>query len=241
MLLILRQRFRAESITTRPGKQRHSAATIKCALREADLSIARISLLLEGFFVSPVRAMVPGAGWSGNSGDHRRPFASGIAFPLNLLTSVSHSCTQGRLYNLQVCVVIGSLLPAAVLLLLDRGSKRLVRLKLANRRVVPGPRFRIRFVANFKRFYQRGDARIALVLAWSLALMSAIALHHTGRWFQSPLALAGLGLAFGGALGNLLDILRYRCVVDFVDLRWWPVFNFADVGIVAGLALAFLN
>ena len=26
---------------------------------------------------------------------------------------------------------------------------------------------------------------------------------------------------------------------DFIDLRWWPVFNIADVGIVVGLVVAF--
>jgi signal peptidase II len=29
-------------------------------------------------------------------------------------------------------------------------------------------------------------------------------------------------------------------VVDFIDLRWWPVFNVADIGIVCGvIAVAF--
>jgi len=51
--------------------------------------------------------------------------------------------------------------------------------------------------------------------------------------------MAGVGAALGGAAGNLLDILRRRSVLDFIDLRWWPVFNIADVGIVAGLAVAF--
>jgi signal peptidase II len=46
-------------------------------------------------------------------------------------------------------------------------------------------------------------------------------------------------LAFGGAAGNLLDILRLRSIVDFIDLHWWPVFNLADVAIVAGLVVAF--
>jgi signal peptidase II len=77
------------------------------------------------------------------------------------------------------------------------------------------------------------------VLVWFTALVSAILLYRSGAWFHSPLSLLGLGLAFGGAAGNLLDILRWHCVVDFVDLRWWPVFNLADVGITVGLILAF--
>jgi signal peptidase II len=46
-------------------------------------------------------------------------------------------------------------------------------------------------------------------------------------------------LALGGAAGNLRDILRRHYILDFIDLRWWPVFNLADVSIVAGLLLAF--
>lgn len=78
-----------------------------------------------------------------------------------------------------------------------------------------------------------------MLLAWVVALISAIALYSLGFWFHSTVALCGLGLAFGGAAGNLVDILRFRSVVDFIDLRWWPVFNFADAAIVAGLVLAF--
>jgi signal peptidase II len=56
---------------------------------------------------------------------------------------------------------------------------------------------------------------------------------------HSRAALAGVGCALGGAAGNLLDILRRRHVVDFIDLGWWPVFNLADVAIVGGLLFAF--
>jgi signal peptidase II len=50
-------------------------------------------------------------------------------------------------------------------------------------------------------------------------------------------------LIIGGALGNLVDRLRYGHVVDFVDWYWgsyhWPAFNIADSAIVAGaVALA---
>jgi signal peptidase II len=78
-----------------------------------------------------------------------------------------------------------------------------------------------------------------LVLIWFAALASAIALHGSGAWFQSHVSLLGLGMALGGAAGNLWDILRRHYVVDFIDLGWWPVFNLADVAIVAGLVLAF--
>ncbi len=47
-----------------------------------------------------------------------------------------------------------------------------------------------------------------------------------------------MGLIVGGATGNLIDRWQYNYVIDFFDLRWWPVFNIADMAIVcAGILL----
>lgn len=59
---------------------------------------------------------------------------------------------------------------------------------------------------------------------------------RTATW---PAAVA-MGLLLGGALGNLADrLLRHHhgAVIDFIDLRWWPVFNVADSAISVGAAL----
>ncbi|MCC6556930.1 MAG: signal peptidase II [Polyangiaceae bacterium] len=52
----------------------------------------------------------------------------------------------------------------------------------------------------------------------------------------------GLPLVLGGALGNLVDRIRYGYVVDFIQIRVtqtfvWPTFNVADVAIVVGVGL----
>ena len=51
-----------------------------------------------------------------------------------------------------------------------------------------------------------------------------------------------LGLILGGATGNLIDRLRYREVIDFLDFYignyHWPAFNVADIAICCGAALA---
>ena len=48
-----------------------------------------------------------------------------------------------------------------------------------------------------------------------------------------------LSLILGGAVGNLIDRLRFGFVVDFLDLRIWPVFNIADSVItIAALVLS---
>lgn len=55
-----------------------------------------------------------------------------------------------------------------------------------------------------------------------------------------------LGLILGGALGNLIDRVRYKEVVDFLHFRlWsgyaWPDFNLADSFIVVGVAMLLLE
>lgn len=59
--------------------------------------------------------------------------------------------------------------------------------------------------------------------------------------------IVSLSLIFGGALGNYIDRLKFRYVVDFLDFHiqrsvTWPAFNTADIAIVCGVAtLLFLE
>ncbi len=46
-----------------------------------------------------------------------------------------------------------------------------------------------------------------------------------------------LGLILGGAIGNVFDRIRLGYVVDFVQIGWWPIFNFADSAITVGAVL----
>lgn len=55
----------------------------------------------------------------------------------------------------------------------------------------------------------------------------------------------GIGLIVGGAIGNLIDRLRFGAVADFLDFHaagyHWPAFNLADSGITVGAALLILD
>jgi signal peptidase II len=54
--------------------------------------------------------------------------------------------------------------------------------------------------------------------------------------------IIALSSIFGGAIGNYIDRIRFRYVIDFLDFhlygKWsWPAFNIADMAIVGGVGL----
>lgn len=69
-----------------------------------------------------------------------------------------------------------------------------------------------------------------IVLAAIIIFYKELPLHN--MWNR-----IALGLAIGGAIGNLIDRLRLGYVIDFIDLRVWPVFNIADSSVVVAVAI----
>ncbi len=57
--------------------------------------------------------------------------------------------------------------------------------------------------------------------------------------------LTGYSLFFSGALGNLIDRIRFGQVIDFIDVHWgnlhWPAFNIADSALCVGAALFLIH
>lgn len=54
---------------------------------------------------------------------------------------------------------------------------------------------------------------------------------------KSKLFFVACGLIMGGALSNLYDRIFLGFVVDYIDIRIWPVFNIADSCICCGVGL----
>lgn len=84
--------------------------------------------------------------------------------------------------------------------------------------------------------------------AWLLIGLSTAVIVVLLLWLRrtrSALPAAGIGLVVGGAVGNIVDRLRFGAVADFFDAHafgWhWPAFNVADSAIVAGVGLLLLD
>jgi len=80
-------------------------------------------------------------------------------------------------------------------------------------------------------------AATTALIALAAIIIIFIAFWGSQMAQSNRLLAAGLGMALGGAAGNLIDRLRLGYVLDFIDLHFWPVFNVADIGITCGAIL----
>jgi signal peptidase II len=76
-------------------------------------------------------------------------------------------------------------------------------------------------------------ALTALAVTWMVVFFARSAQRH-------PVLPVALGFVLGGSSSNLLDRVRLGHVTDFLDVRYWPAFNLADIFIVTGVGILFL-
>lgn len=136
------------------------------------------------------------------------------------------------------------LLIAGLVIVLDQLSKWLVLAKIAipphsNMELLPF--FNIVLVWNYGiSFGMFAADRQPLLLVLMSAAIVLVLLAWLGR-NTSKLQAVALGLVIGGALGNVIDRLRFEAVVDFLDVHLgsyhWPAFNIADSCIFIGVVL----
>jgi signal peptidase II len=122
----------------------------------------------------------------------------------------------------------------------DQISKALVRAYLPPGEIV-------KVFGNFLIINQQRNSGIAfslftggsntLIIIFTLVLVGLLLVYVFWSRETGKLALAGLGLICGGAVGNIIDRFAFKQVIDFVDFSFWPVFNLADLAIVIGVFL----
>jgi len=100
-----------------------------------------------------------------------------------------------------------------------------------------GPWLRLNLAHNLGSAFGLVSVGWALLVAAIAVCLVILVYAARGGLTRRPGRALWLGLIFGGSVGNLADRLRTGGVVDFIDLRVWPVFNVADIAITAGFAL----
>ncbi|MEE8516335.1 MAG: signal peptidase II [Alphaproteobacteria bacterium] len=146
------------------------------------------------------------------------------------------------------CFVLGAG-AAALVLVLDQLSKWWVITRLMN----PPRVIEITPFFNFVMWWNKGVTfgLFASAPGWGRWVMVALSLAITAIlviWLlkvnDKLLALA-IGLVIGGAVGNVIDRIRFTAVADFLDFHvglWhWPAFNLADSAITIGVGLLLID
>ena len=89
---------------------------------------------------------------------------------------------------------------------------------------------------SFSMFSNHG--RLGAVVLSAAALIVCVFLL---RWMlkeHNKIKIVSLGLIIGGAIGNVIDRIRFEAVLDFLDFHYqnhhWPAFNVADTCICIG-------
>jgi len=133
---------------------------------------------------------------------------------------------------------------ALLVLVADQATKHLVAgvFQPGDSRIVLPGLFSLTFVRNTGGAFGILPAGTLGLAAAALLAAAAIVVYISRLPRPLPRVLAvALALPLGGALGNFLDRVRLRYVVDFFDLHvgthQWPVFNIADSAICIGVAL----
>ena len=88
---------------------------------------------------------------------------------------------------------------------------------------------------------ESASLRITFFVAISLVAVGFILSLYRRTAIDQKALTWGLPLVLGGALGNLVDRIRYGHVIDFIEVHLgsyqWPTFNVADIAIVVGVGL----
>ncbi len=138
---------------------------------------------------------------------------------------------------------------AAVVVVADQATKALVLARFAlGERLELTPFLNLVFVYNpgaaFSFLSEAGGWQRPLLVAFALGAAAIVSVLIVRRP-QERLLCTGLALILGGALGNVIDRLRFGQVVDFLDFHaagWhWPAFNVADSAITVGAVLLILE
>lgn len=145
--------------------------------------------------------------------------------------------------------ILLGLLPATLLFIADQASKwwilEQIQLPRLGRIEISGI-FDLTMVWNYGVSFGMLKAGSELE-RWGLVALSAIISTVFAVWLaraERRLTALALGIVIGGALGNMIDRIRYGAVADFLDFSglYFPyVFNIADAAITIGAAILFLD
>ena len=125
----------------------------------------------------------------------------------------------------------------------DQLSKAWIRSNLALGESLPEGEFffltHIRNTGASFGLFQGYSFQLTIVAFVAIGIVLFYALFITRRYpfLKNMVSRAALGSILGGAVGNLVDRLRFGYITDFIGVGTWPPYNVADASIVTGVVV----
>ncbi len=143
----------------------------------------------------------------------------------------------------------GGLFLAALIVALDQLSKWVIlAVVMQPQRVIPVTPFfdlvlRWNRGISFGLFHDAPEVGPRVLVVVSLAICAVLVLWL--RKIDRVFLAAAVGLIIGGAVGNVIDRMRFGAVADFLSFHaagyYWPAFNLADSAITVGVAMILMD
>lgn len=127
---------------------------------------------------------------------------------------------------------------ALSIIILDQLTKYIISKNMALKESAPiiNNIFHITYTTNTGAafsIFQGGN----LILIWVSVIFIGLIFYFFDKIPDINYVKLSMGLLLGGAIGNLIDRLRWGFIVDFIDFRVWPAFNIADSALTIGAIL----
>jgi len=128
---------------------------------------------------------------------------------------------------------------AIFVILFDQVSKLFIQYKMEIGESIPIIKgiFHITYIENPRTSFGLFEYNTSFfVIAVLISVILVILIYKKIIFKKDPFMYIPLTLFLGGAVGNMIDRVRVDGrVIDFIDFKIWPVFNFADSAIVCGM------
>ena len=126
---------------------------------------------------------------------------------------------------------------ALIIILIDQLSKFFVRNNFQLNQPIPiiNNIFHLTYIQNTGAGFGILKAQTLILIFVSIAVIGIIFYNFDKIKNKEILLQVLVGFVLGGTIGNLIDRMAYGHVIDFLDFRIWPIFNFADSFVTIGI------
>lgn len=101
--------------------------------------------------------------------------------------------------------------------------------------------FHLTLVRNPGAAFGLFPGQIWFLSSTGIIILLVVLYYHIKASQEDLLLQISLAFIFGGSIGNVIDRVSYSYVTDFLDFRWFPVFNISDIMINVGVAYLILR